>query len=423
MPPKKVRNRAILAGAAAIVLLSACATREDTALATILTAREKADILVNKGRATYNDVVANGNLGALADAQRCFETARLFDPDNEDAIQFLDDIRNFSTKARGSYVATATALLKKDKRTDAQDFELVVAVKKAATISGSDPETRKIAKDAEPVRTAFVAKRNAELADLATKITAEKNLAKIQKDLKRADVVTDEIFAVDSENAEATKNANAIESHVLNLVGGDITAAKTKLAQKKFADAESALLRAEKSLAMASDRPIPEIGTLKYQLYFDWASSLYDAKKYQSADDKASLALKAKKTGEASALRSKIAKAATARDYDAEIDDIVESVNARIADGDPAGALQIIQANAGKLKVKANIAKLDSRKSAALALRDQIYKDGIALYNDEDYDGAKQKFAIVVAVDPAYEQAQSYLDKTTTKIKALAGGN
>jgi hypothetical protein len=414
----------ILAGLAACLVLSSCATAADQALSGILTDQEKADILVAKGLSIYaTDIVANGDIDALAVARRCFETALLYDPDNAKALKSIDDLKNYTLKKKNSYVATAASLLKKDNRSDAQNYNLLLSVKNAETLQGADPDVRKLTKDTEPLKQAFLDKRNAELTDLAAKITAEKSLEKMQKNLKRADVVTDEIFAVDPGNSIATKSAVSIEKHVETLVSEDMTTAKTKLSQKKYAEAEAALLRADRSLAMATNKPVPEIIELKYQLYFGWGSSLFDAKKYQSADDKASLALKAKKTAVATTLKANIAKAASARDYDAEIDDIVESIDSRIANGDPVGALQIIQTNAGRLKVKANLAKLDAKKTSVFALRDQIYKEGIALYSEEDYDSAKEKFSVVVALDPAYEQAQSYLDKTNTKIKALSGGN
>jgi hypothetical protein len=165
----------------------------------------------------------------------------------------------------------------------------------------------------------------------------------------------------------------------------------------------------------------PEIRSLKYDIYYAWANNLFSAKKYQQAGDKVAIALYADRTQAALALKAKINQAASVRDYDAEISDILDSVDSLIASGDLSGAQNDIQTILPKLKKQANKDALSARTAQVQAQVKQLYQDGIDRYNQEDYSGAKAKFAIVVDVNADYEQAQAYLDRTNTKIRALSG--
>jgi len=167
--------------------------------------------------------------------------------------------------------------------------------------------------------------------------------------------------------------------------------------------------------------PNPQIQTLKYQIYYGWGTELFTAKKYQSASDKTAMAIAVNRSTEAVALKTKISNAASVRNYDAEISDILESVDALLARGDLTGAQDAIQTNLPKLKIQANKNSLSAKKDAINSQLKKLYQDGIALYNEEDYEGALQKFRIVVKVNSAYEQAQAYVDRSTTKVRALTG--
>jgi hypothetical protein len=110
---------------------------------------------------------------------------------------------------------------------------------------------------------------------------------------------------------------------VSSLAQKDIDLARQRLAQKRFGEAETAILRADRTLAGLGGNAGNEVATIKYQVYFKWAQALYTLKKYGSADQKVTLALRANRTTEAVDLKTRIAKAASYRDYDAEIDDML----------------------------------------------------------------------------------------------------
>lgn len=112
-----------------------------------------------------------------------------------------------------------------------------------------------------------------------------------------------------------------------------------------------------------------------------------------------------------------------AHDFDADIAEILASVDARLDRNDAAGAMELIETNLPKLKVQSNKDKLAAKKDAVRFQLKAAYQAGISLYNEEDYEGARQKFRAVLAIDSGYEQAQAYLDRTQTKIRALSGND
>ncbi len=409
----------------ALTLLASCATTQgDSILMSKLSPQKKAQILYDEGVIRYNDEILEKNqLESLSEIRGYFEAAMELDPLNNQAEDFLKSIDAFAKRKYRAYIANATSLSKKTNRTAAQDYDLLLSIKKASDIDSSGKELPALRQKAAPTKEKYVAGKIAQLQAVEPKIIAETSLQKMLKNLKTADRLISSVFSVDPSNGDAKSTQKNIDKHVTDLVDKDLELAKTRLSQKRYGDAEIALLRAEKSLSAVSSGPSDDLRSLKYQVYYAWGTSLYNQKKYQSAEDKINSALRANRTPEAAALKTKISQDATARDYDAEIDDILASVDSRISSGDAVGAVQIVNKTLDQVKNPKSISSLNAKKKEALELRNQIYQDGIALYNDEDYDGAKQKFRAVVAIDPGYEQAKSYLDRTITKIKALSGAD
>jgi hypothetical protein len=409
----------------ALILLASCATTQgDSILMSKLSPQKKAQILYDEGVIRYNDEILEKNqLESLSEIRGYFEAAMELDPLNNQAEDFLKGIDAFAKRKYRAYIANATSLSKKSNRTAAQDYDLLLSIKKASDIDSSGKELPALRQKAAPAKEKYLAGKIAQLQAVEPKIIAETSLQKMLPNLKSADRLISSVFSVDPSNGDAKSSQKNIDKHVTDLVDKDLELAKTRLSQKRYGDAEIALLRAEKSLSAVSSGPSDDLRSLKYQVYYAWGTSLYNQKKYQSAEDKINSALRANRTPEAAALKTKISQDATARDYDAEIDDILASVDSRISSGDAAGAVQIVNKTLDQVKNPKSISSLNAKKKEALELRNQIYQDGIALYNDEDYDGAKQKFRAVVAIDPGYEQAKSYLDRTITKIKALSGAD
>jgi hypothetical protein len=420
---KKVVLALIVAGGCALV--SSCVTsRIDTFLVNELSPKEKAAILFDRCVKTYNeDVIGKGDVSSVNRLRADFNEVLDLDPLNTDAEKYIADLDSWADRRFALYLKNASALAASAKRTDAQNYDMILAIENAARLKSGNKDVTKLQTSTKDVRANVIQTRVNQLKDLQLKIKTENDQQKLVKLIRSSDALLDQINAIDPNNGETKTMRKETDARVKELVEKDLKIAREKLEAKKYADAETALLRADKSVAAITNEKNAEVQDLKYKLYYSWGSSLYSAKKLQSAGEKANLALKANETREAALLKAKIDKAATTRDYDADIDDILSSVDSLLAKGDPASALATIKSNLPNLKMPANKASLSAKQDLVFAQRDRIYKDAIALYNDEDYEGARQKFQIVTAIDASYEQAQSYLDKANTKIKALSGTN
>ncbi len=411
----------VLAGT--VVLFSSCTSlRANMFLIKETTPQEKAALLFKKGLSLYNeDLIERNDLKAIPKIRGYFADALAIDPMHPQAAQYIETIDAYKQKTLESYKKTAATLYAKEKRTDTQNYEMVLAVKKASDINKVDLELSRLKADTKEVRNAVVQSKVDQILVLEPKMLAEKNQVTQAKLLKDTDKLVQEILNIDPSNKEADRVGKEIDTLAEGLVQKDITTAKEKLAAKKYADAETAVLRAEKTLTTMTAEPNKDLQILKYQIYYSWSVSLLGTKKYQSATDKANLAIMVNKSQEAVALRSKISKASLVRDYDADIADILDSVEASLSRGDTATAQSVINTNLLKLKNQTNKNSLSAKMENVSAQLKTLYQDGISRYNEEDYAGAQSKFAMVVKTKPDYEQAQAYLDRTNTKIRALSG--
>lgn len=403
-------------------LVSCATTGPDAFLAKAVSAPDKAEFLYQKGVQAYeSELIDKNNINAIAEVRGFFANAIAFDPLHSKAQEYLDKVDTFKEKRLKSYVAQAKRLNAKKSRTDKENYELALAVQRAATINAVDKEVLKLKADTSDVRRQVVQTRLTKLNSVQGKILAESKTQNIAKLMPQATRLLTEIDNVDPGNGDAKRSRAAIDAHVSSLAQKDIDLARQRLAQKRFGEAETAILRADRSLAGLGGNAGNEVATIKYQVYFKWAQALFTLKKYGSADQKVTLALRVNRTTEAVDLKTRIAKAASYRDYDAEIDDMLAEIDADIERGDLAGAWDGINRNSAKVKNEANKAKIEKKRDAVLAQLKSVYDEGIASYNDEDYEDARKKFSLVVRIKPDFEQAQPYLERTKNKLRALEG--
>lgn len=406
-----------------LVMVSACTSlRANIFLIKTTTPQEKAAMLFDEGLARYNtDLLKSNNLKKIPEIRKYFSDALALDPEHPQAQKYISELDSYKQKIYASNLDKAKKLAVVEKRSETQDYELVYAVKQASNLQSGDVELGKLKKTTKDLEPTVIQARLDKIALLEPKIIAEsdaKTLAKLMADANRA---LAEIQNLDPGNKAAAQSRANINAHVANLAKKDIALAQEKLTAKKYADAETAILRAEKNQAAITSEKNPQIQTIKYQTYYAWGSTLLSSKKYQLANEKVTKALSVNRTSEALALKTKINNSASVRDYDSEIDDILDSVNTLLAQGDPVAAQNAIQENIPKLKNQENKNKLSAKTTDVNAQIKQLYQDGITLYNEEDYESAIQKFRVVVKVNPDYEQAQAYLDRSNTKIRALTG--
>lgn len=427
------------------MLLSCASFQTNMFIQNNLSQEEKAELIFQKGLTLYNTkLIEQNDLKAIPEVRSYFVAALRANPDHLRAQEYLVKTDTFKTTRLETYIARAKTLKDKKTRTDAEDFELVMAIKHAQEINNLNGDVVKLWLDTGDVRKQVIQRRTSRLADLDKSIRTIKNKTELNRQLILAVKLMNEIKQIDASNKEAAALKKSIDEYVTSLVLADTNDAAGKLSQKKYQDAELALINAEKTYGALQKTPLPELSKVKYQLYFSWAESLYAEKKYQSAEARINAALQVEKTPEAAELKNKIAKntgTVTApvtakqgtasktkitvpqRDYDAELPDLLVIIDGTIERGDLVKAWDLVNANMVQLKIQSNKEKLASRKNTIMSKVKDLYAESINAYNSEDYEIARDGFRIIVRIDPGYEQAQAYLDRSNNKLRALAGSD
>ncbi|HNQ96555.1 MAG TPA: hypothetical protein PKH81_00495 [Treponemataceae bacterium] len=408
------------------LLLGACATGPDLFIAKQIPVADKADMLFRNGKIQYEEqLVKNDDLTAIPRVRKYFENTLEIDPIHPEAEAWIVKVDRFSKKSFDDNIAKAKRLRDKGKRSSAEDFAMVLAVKKAGDIKTFDKDLLFLRKDTSSVRKEQIQTRLDKLTALQTDALATTNTRTLARIGSRSLPIYEQLEAIDPGNGDAKKAMIAINTHITSLAQTDIDAAKKYLEGRHYGDAEGAILRAEKALAGTAAASSEEITTIKYQIYYRWASALYLLNKWNLSNDKVNRALAIKRTNEAVALKAKLNKgtAETPRDYDSEAADIIADIDAMIARGQLSQALSRIETSVPLMKKKENQDAISSRKAAVMEAVKKTYNEGIASYNEEDYEMARDRFTQVVRIQGDYEQAQAYLDRTNGKLKALSGSN
>ena len=403
---------------------------------------EKAELIFQKGLQLYNTkLIEQNDLKAIPEVRSYFVAALRANPEHIKAQEYLVKTDTFKSTRLETYLSRAKTLKEKKTRTDGEDFELVMAIKQVQEIDNFNKEAIKLWFDTGEIRKQVLQRRIQRLAELDTSIRAIKNKAELNKKLVQVVKLEQEIIRIDPNNKDAETLKKSIDDYVVSIVLTDTKDAEKKLNQNKYQDAELAIINAEKTYGTLQKAPLPELSKVKYQLYFSWAASLYSQKKYQAAEARINTALQVQKTPEATDLKNKILKntgmltrapakqSATSksnstvpqRDYDAELPEVLVIIDATITRGDLVKAWDLVNANMVQIKIKSNKEKLAARKSTILDKVKDLYKDSIEAFNGEDYETARDGFRIIVRIDPGYEQAQAYLDRANTKLRALSG--
>jgi tetratricopeptide (TPR) repeat protein len=444
MRPKKIII-AFISLAAAIILSACVSANTDVFIAKNMSSKEKSRIIFEKGLDLYNSkLMENNDLQAIPEVRGYFEAAVQADPENLKAQEYLSKTDAFKAHRFESYLKNAKRLRDKKGRTDGESFELVLSTQRASDLDAVNGELIKLKIDTAEIRKMVIQKRVDSLETLEKKLKASKAPSEVAKLVPQTNKIISEVQLIDPGNRDAAGVKRSMDDVVLGFAKKDLEDTRNFMTVKKYANAETCLLRAEKTLSNVTKEKNPEVVSLKYQLYFKWAQEFYAQKQYISADNRVNIAISANKTAEALDLKNRISRAVAAKsqagrlakagpkvlkpgspletkDYDAEIDGVLESVDATIARDDLRGAMDLIDFNIEMMKVQANVDKLQAKKAIIIDKLKSIYSDSVASYNEEDYETARDGFRSVIRIDPDYEQAQAYLEKANNKIRALEG--
>ncbi|HKL85622.1 MAG TPA: hypothetical protein VJ861_04765 [Treponemataceae bacterium] len=401
-------------------LVSCTTMRTNYFLIADLENEKKAELLFEQSKESFKaDVIEKKEYSKIKAIRTAFTDVLKLDPTLVEAEKLLTELDIYVEKNTTEYKKKITALSEVQKRTRPQNYEYLIAIQRITELDSKNKEMKQLKKETATLRDSEITLMVEELSELHGVIMADKNQVSVLKRLKIAHNLIDSISTLTPSNKEVLVIKEDFNMKINEFVENDITIAKQKLEQKQYYDAEGSILKAEKTLSTMTSEPSTQVQDLKYKIYFNWASQYYATAKYQSAGYRANQALSIYKTNEAYALKTKINKAASVRDYDAEITDIISSVDSLLDQDKLSDAMNIIQANTPRMKKQANVTMLNEKKNLITQVAARIYKEGVTLYTEEDYERAALKFSAVVAFDKEYEQARSYLDKATTKFQAL----
>lgn len=403
-----------------LFFVSCTTMRTNYFLVTDLEKETKAELLFERTKKEFKtDIVQNQDYSRIKAVRTAFTDVLKLDPTLVEAEKLLEELDAFVKTKTADYEKIITKLSTIEKRTRPQNYEYIYAIQRITELDTKNKEMKQLKKDTSDLRESELALMLGELSQVHESIMADKDQFSVLKRLKIAHNLVDSISYLDPKNKEVLIIKDDFNMKINEFVENDINLAKEKLKQQKFYEAEAAVLKAEKNLAMMTPETSTQIQDLKYRLYLLWGEHYYTTAKYQSAGYRTNQALSIYKTNEAYALKSKINKAASVRDYDAEISDIIRSIDSLLTQDNPADAMSIIQTNIPRMKKQSNITALGEKKTLVTQTVARIYKEGIDLYTEEDYERAAKKFTAVVDFDKGYEQARSYLDKSNTKVQAL----
>ncbi len=419
---KIMRIRSIAAALFVLVVAFGCASLKDNNfLVKNLDDANKAIALTNQGIAAYNDFLIQQAAYDKADSVRqYFVVALRYDPTNPKAKQYLDKVDNFKTGLVKDRLKAADKLLAKPKRSDADNYALLVALQTAAAVDPSNDSAAKLLKENAPVQASLVdgylarsKEAQAKAADPSTTDSAREALY-----IQAFDAAS-KASTIAPANSQASKQKAAIKAELEKTFDKHSAAATKLIPLGKFDEAKAELGRANALDAKLGREHAPIIASSTYVLYFKWAKALDAKGAISDADDKLDLAIAAKRSDEASALKAKLAGRSATVNQDASFDAALPEIDKFIAAGDLLAANKRIASAARLTKDKSRLGQLDSRRSAIEASLQDLYDKGVAAYRSENFKSAVDQLNVVVGIDAEYEQASDYLDKAKEKQKLL----
>ncbi len=353
-------------GMATLLLLSiaSCATiRANMLLISETAPRLKAELLFSDGLDRYNnDLLKKNDLTQISFVRTRFDDTLALDPEHPQAAHYRKEVDNFRDRQYATWLASAQALRDKAKRSAAQDYDLVLAVKTLKDLAAFNKDVASLGKATKALRSQVISTLKERTLASEEKMKAEQSAASRLVSIKDTEYLALSLQRIDPGNAVA----------------------RAALKEATRLRVDLPILASVASPAPAAAKPAP--------------SAPATAKPASSAPAKA-------KT----------------RDYDAEIGTILTTVEARINKSDLAGAQDVIRTYLPLLKKQETRTRLSAKEEAIKSAAGRLYAEGIDLYNQEDYEGAFMNFTAIVSWNARYGDSQDYLERVNAKLRALSG--
>ena len=407
--------------AAAVLLAAGCTSlSEDEKFLGGLGDPVKARVVTEEGIALYQlALIKRAQYERVGEVRRYFEVALRFDPTNRQAQAYLELVDNYRDTETKKRLREAQALLKKDKRSQEEDYALCVAASRAGQLAPEDDEVAALLRQTAGTCGTLVklylehgreARSQAKAGGTAN--AREKLYLEAYSSFNRA-------LAVEPRNASARSEKQSLQAAVNAILTDHLAGARQLAAKGKYVEAgkESALVE---DLNRRLGRPFDvEIAELNYTLNYRWARNLFERRDYPAALARANAALAVRNTEEATALRRRIQQAREQSQSGVSYEAGLAEADRLLAEGDLAGAYNRLDSLAHGTKDPARLATLEARRQKIRSQLPALYEKALSFYRGEDFQKAVELLETVVVIDVEYEQAAGYLDKARIKQELL----
>jgi hypothetical protein len=404
-----------------LVLLAGCTSLSDSRfLLSRLDDPVKSRALTEQGIAHYQlYLVSRGEYSRVPEVRRYFEVALRYDPDNLKAQAYLERIDNFRTVEGRKRVREAQALLKRDKRSQEEDYALCLAVQKAYQLLPDDAEVESLRQPTTQLRVSLV-------ETLLQRCMTTLALIEVDTPAPAREKLTIEAFrsvsralTLDPQNSTARSQEQDMRSELGRIFESRRKTAEQKVEKGQFGEAGRDLALLEE-LNRSMDHPFDrEVESLSYSLSYRWARALLQRKEYAAAESRVEAALAVRRTDEAAALKRRIAEARAASEASASFESGLQKVDRLIAQGELAEANRRLALLARGMSDPGKSASLAERRERLRAQLPDLYQRAVNAYKAEEFQDSIKLFQTVLQIDVEYEQAAEYLDKAQAKQKLL----
>ncbi len=414
-------RRTLLAASAACILGASCASLGDPFLVAFsVDSSYQSEALTASGVDEYRErLIAQGDVAAAASVQRLFEAALRYDPGNAEAARYLALVEDFRASRFSSSMAKAEGLLAKPKRSPDDEYAMLLAVRRALDIYPRDDGAKKLHKSTADARAAFVAARLTEAEAVRVGVPADAPDAKKEKAYIQAFNLVARATDVEPRDVEGTRAYRQLRSDIARIVEKRLGGVEELSAEGRFDEAESVLAVVKELDSKIGRTFSSDIGKAEYSLNLAWARYHESRKEWSKAEARVRKALAVQKGADAAALQKRIKDAVEAEERGASFEAGLKNLDAYIAKGDLARAQRLVASLSRTAATSSQRGSLDQRRKKIRAALPPIYESGVKAYREERFKDAVAAFEVIVAVDPAYEDASGYLEKARDKQKLL----
>lgn len=382
--------------------------------------QSKSKALTDAGIEEYDvHIVHRQEYDQIEQVKAYFTVALHFDPTNEQAQQYLGLIDNYKSKRVTSSLTSATKALAKPKRTDDDNYALLVSVQTAARLDPTNPSVQKLMGDTAQDRTKLVDTYLGKSKDALSQVDSKTPDAAREKAYTESYQYASKALDVDPKNPAAQSQAATTKAELDKMVAARSASMAKLVSAGKFSDARTQLTALNGLNRRTNNAYEQDVKNASYTLNYTWATSLYGQKDYATAEVKTDAALAVSRTPEAAALKRKLSDMRSKADAGANFDASLADVDRLIGSGELLAAHRRIDAVSRGTKDPARLASLEERDQKIQSNLKDFYDRGVQAYRDEDFKTAIDLLQTVVGIKVDYEQAGDYLDKARSKQKLL----